>query len=95
MGMMKMERGTLTIYYLQDGEKEKMGSFESDVFIEPSESVINKTIPINREITLSGTLHVPPMLYYRMLGIKMTNNYLKLHGGIMQRKTRKRRRKKK
>lgn len=49
--------------------------------------VINPKI---KEANLTFHMHLDTLAYYEMIGAKMTNNYLKMHGGILQRKARRR-----
>lgn len=62
---------------------------EKSLFIQPPVTpiVINPKI---KEANLTFHMHLDTLAYYEMIGAKMTNNYLKMHGGILQRKARRR-----
>ena len=67
---------------------------EKSLFIQPPVTpiVINPKI---KEAAMTFHAHIDPICYYAILGIPMTNNYLKMHGGILQRRARRKKRRKK
>lgn len=45
-----------------------------------------KTISISRECSLYVEGSIRPLAFFKLFGINCSNNYLKMHGGILQRK---------
>ena len=67
---------------------------DTSLFIHPPVTPI-VIIPEIKEAAMTCHAHIDPICYYAILGIPMTNNYLKMNGGILQRKARRRKKRKK
>ena len=80
-----------------DGEE--VGTFSpcdiNHTMVPPTEEV-QRIIPTkSQDAIMEFHAHINPLTYYEIFGIPMTNNYLKMHGGILQRKARRRKKRKK
>ena len=72
-----------TLYFDGIAVPAEIGEFTVDE-VEPMEPVV-RLLPYE-EVTLSGNMKVDPYVLLKiLLGRRITNNWLKMHGGVMRR----------
>ena len=81
--------GTLYIENPETGEKQELSVMPGAMMEIKTDHLIEGFNVVRRAgETFTGTLqlHLTPFAVWRLYGIKITNNYIKMHGGVLYRR---------